>query len=71
MNPYKELANAIIVQAVKDYRTALNQLSLNPNDKVAQSEKKSIELFFRSDFFSILTDLNGEVILAKLKEVPV
>ena len=46
MNPYKELANAIIVQAVKDYRTALNQLSLNPNDKAAQSEKKSIEFRF-------------------------
>lgn len=52
MNPYKELANAIIVQAVKDYRTALNQLSLNPNDKVAQSEKKSIERFFSFRFFS-------------------
>lgn len=70
MNPYKELANAIIVQAVKDYRTALNQLSLNPNDKVAQSEKRVLNAFsFR--FFSILTDLNGEVILAKLKEVSV
>ena len=71
MNPYKELANAIIVQAVKDYRTALNQLSLNPSDKAAQSEKKSIERFLHSDFFSILTDLNGEVLLAKLKEVSV
>lgn len=46
MNPYKALANAIIVQAVKDYRIALNQLSLNPSDKAAQSEKKSIECFF-------------------------
>lgn len=57
MNPYKELANAIIVQAVKDYRDALNQLSLNPNDKAAQSEKKSIERFFRSDFFPFLQSL--------------
>lgn len=54
MNPYKELANAIIVQAVKDYRTALNQLSLNPNDKAAQSEKKSIEAFFVQIFSPFL-----------------
>lgn len=69
MNGYIELANAIIAQADKDYRAALNQLSLNPNDKVAQRERNSIERFFRSDFFSILTNLNGEVLLAKLKEV--
>lgn len=69
MNRYIELANAIIAQAAKDYRAALNQLSLNPNDKVAQRERNSIERFFRSDFFSILTNLNGEVLLAKLKEV--
>ena len=68
MNGYIELANAIIAQAAKDYRAALNQLSLNPNDKVAQRERNSIERFFRSDFFSILTNLNGEVLLAKLKE---
>ena len=64
MNGYIELANAIIAQAAKDYRAALNQLSLNPNDKVAQRERNSIERFFRSDFFSILTNLNGEVLLA-------
>ena len=69
MNGYIELAKAIIAQAAKDYRAALNQLSLNPNDKVAQRERNSIERFFRSDFFSILTNLNGEVLLAKLKEV--
>ena len=69
MNGYIELANAIIAQAAKDYRAALNQLSLNPNDKVAQRERNSIERFFRSDYFSILTNLNGEVLLAKLKEV--
>ena len=62
MNGYIELANAIIAQAAKDYRAALNQLSLNPNDKVAQRERNSIERFFRSDFFSILTNLNLSLI---------
>ena len=68
MNPYKELANAIIVQAVKDYREALRLLSMNPNDKSAKRDQRNIERFFRSEWFSILTDLNGELLLKKLKE---
>ena len=31
MNPYKELANAIIVQAVKDYRDAAERLRYTPD----------------------------------------
>ena len=68
MNGYEELANAIILQAVKDYREALRLLGMNPNDKSAQRDKRSIELFFHSQWFSILTDLNGELLLKKLKE---
>ena len=68
MNPYKELANAIIVQAVKDYRDAVERLRYTPDDKSAQHDKRSIERFFRSESFGILTDLNGELLLKKLKE---
>lgn len=68
MNPYKELANAIIVQAVKDYRDAVERLRYTPDDKSAQYDKRSIEKFFRSNWFSILSDLNGELLLKKLKE---
>lgn len=68
MNPYKELANAIIVQAVKDYRDAVERLRYTPNDKSALHDKRSIEKFFRSNWFSILSDLNGELLLKKLKE---
>ena len=68
MNPYKELANAIIVQAVKDYRDAVERLHYTPDDKSALCDKRSIERFFRSEWFSILSDLNGELLLKKLKE---
>ena len=68
MNGYEELANAIIVQAAKDYREALRLLSMNPNDKSAKRDQRNIERFFRSEWFSILTDLNGELLLKKLKE---
>ena len=68
MNPYKELANAIIVQAVKDYRDAVERLRYTPDDKSALHDKRSIECFFRSEWLSILSDLNGELLLKKLKE---
>lgn len=68
MNPYKELANAIIVQAVKDYRDAVERLRYTPDDKSALHDKRSKEKFFRSNWFSILSDLNGELLLKKLKE---
>lgn len=68
MNGYEELANAIILQAVKDYRDAVERLRYTPGDKSAQHDKRSIERFFRSEWFSILSDLNGELLLKKLKE---
>lgn len=68
MNGYQSLANAIILQAVKDYRESIRLLEMNPNDKMAQREKRSIERFFHSNWFSILTDLDGELLLKKLKE---
>lgn len=68
MNGYEELANAIIVQVAKDYREALRLLGMKPNAKSAQHDKRSIERFFRSEWFSILTGLNGELLMKKLKE---
>jgi hypothetical protein len=43
----ENLANAIILQAAKDYRKALRTLSLNPHNRSAQYECRSIESFFR------------------------
>ena len=48
MNPYKELANAIILQAVKDYRDAVERLRYTPDDKSAQHDKRSIEKIGRA-----------------------
>ena len=38
MTPYNELANAIVMQAVKDYRKALKILRKNRNNKDAMSD---------------------------------
>ena len=68
--PYENLANAIIVQAVKDYRKVLRTLSLYPHNRSAQYERRSIEQFFCSDYFSVLTNLNPETLIVRLnKEV--
>jgi hypothetical protein len=72
MNNYEDLANAIILQAAKDYRKALRTLSQYPNDSYARSQRKSIEQFFRSDYYDALSNLNPEALIEQLtKEVVV
>lgn len=57
MNPYEELASAIVLQAVKDYR-------LHDDEK----ELASIERFFRSGWFSVLTSIAPKMLIAKLRK---
>ena len=69
---YENLANAIILQAVKDYRMALKSLKANSGNRTAQADKAEIERFFRSQWYSALTDVNGEMLIRSLqKEVDV
>lgn len=68
MNPYESLANAIILQAVKDYRTALACLKLNPSDVKAKAEAVQIEKFFRSQRYMMLSDVDGEFLIQKIRE---
>lgn len=67
MNPYQNLANAIIVLAVKDYRTALRRCKKHPHDPEYAQERDSLERFFRSGWFGVLTSLDGEVLMEKIK----
>ena len=55
--PYENLANAIVLQAVKDYR-------LHDNEQ----ELASIERFFRSGWFNTLTSIDPEMLIAKLRK---
>ena len=69
---YENLANAIILQAVKDYRIALKCLKVNPNNRDALADKDEVERFFRSQWFSTLTSVDGEMLIRTLcKEVGV
>ena len=64
---YENLANAIILQAVKDYRVALKCLKVNPRNKTAFADKEDIERFFRSGWFSVLTSVDGEMLIRSLQ----
>ncbi|MDD6527890.1 MAG: hypothetical protein PUF31_08850 [Oscillospiraceae bacterium] len=63
---YTNLANAVILQAAKDYRRALRRLKKTPWDKEAKRRKRECERFFLSDWFKILTSLYGDVLLDDL-----
>lgn len=64
----EELADAIILQAVEDYRVELHKLALDPHNRKAQCARRSIKKFFRSGCFELLTNLNPEVLITKLEQ---
>ena len=65
---YENLANAIILQAVKDYRMALKSLKANSRNRTVQTDKAESERFFRSQWYSTLTDVNGEMLILSLQK---
>lgn len=65
---YVRLANAIVLQAVKDWRAARRKLKRKSHNESARIELESCETFFRSDWFRELTDVDGGVLLRKLYE---
>lgn len=65
---YENLANAIVLLAVKDYKSTLHELEENPGNKDARHEKRSLEDFFHSQWYGILTDLDPEQLIFGVKE---
>ena len=57
MNPYENLANAIILQAAKDYRLADDEQQL-----------QEIERFFRSSWFGVLSKVDPEFLIKELRK---
>ena len=68
MTTYENLANAIILRAVEDYREALRDLEVNPRYPLALRTVSDVERFFRSGWFSALTSLDGVVLMKKLQK---
>lgn len=65
---YERLANAIIIQAARDYRRTLMRLKKNPKNKEVMDEAMRLEAFFRSEWYEFLTILDGELLIKKLRK---
>lgn len=57
MNPYENLANAIILQAARDYRLTDDEQQL-----------QEIERFFRSGWFGVLSKVDPEFLIKELRK---
>ena len=69
MTPYENLANAIIIQACKDYRKAYKRyLRKARSARNDTSELKSLERFFRSNWYKTLTSVDGEYLMARIRQ---
>lgn len=67
-DPYERLANAIILQAVTDYRAALKRIRRSSKNQDAIDEALRIERFFRSAWYSQLTSVDGEYLIRRLRD---
>ena len=56
MTAYEELANAIVLQAVKDWRSG------------EERDKAEVERFFRSGWFGVLSKVDPEYLIKKLRK---
>lgn len=65
---YEKLAGAVIVIACKDYRKVLKKLARNPGNRDALVEKRTIEKFFRSEWFGVLTSVDPEMLINRLQK---
>ena len=59
---YRKLANAIVLQAVEDYREVGNTIK-------GRRVKRRIEDFFHSPFFGLITDIEPDKLIKHLKEL--
>ena len=69
MEPYQALANAIVEMAVKDYKQALKYHFRHPEKKKYRDEVADLENFFRSGWYGMLTDLDGELLMAGIRKM--
>ena len=65
---YERLAEQIIIRAAKDYRNTLKRLYKYPENPTALATKEEIEMFFYSQWFTVLTKVNPNVIIKGIQE---
>lgn len=68
IEPCEALAKAVVLQAVKDWRDAAKRLKKGKRNIAAQAMKDECERFFQSSYFNTFTELDGNMLLSKLKK---
>ena len=68
LSPYEALGNAVVLQAVKDYREAVHKLSRGKKNTIAESTKQECERFFQSPYFNVFTQLDGKELMSQLEK---
>lgn len=68
MQCWEDLANAIVLQAVEDYRDACGALRRRPDLRVQAKRKRSLEQFFRSGWFHTLSALDAKPLLEEIRK---
>lgn len=67
IDPYEALGNAVVLQAVKDWRDSVGKLNNGRRNVAAEAMRDECERFFKSPYFNTFTELDGNMLLAKLK----
>ena len=67
-DPYEQLANAIVLAAVQDYRAVNKKLHGRQKNKEAEATKAECLRFFRSGWFQTLTSVDAEYLIRKLDQ---
>ena len=65
---WEKFAQAIILQAVEDYRKCRRLVRRKPGQIEAQKMIREVEAFFRSRWFKQLSEADGNMILEGLKK---
>ena len=66
--PWENLANAIVIQALNDYMAADKARRKRPEDVIIQGRIYALEKFFRSDWYHVLTDADADYLLAAMRK---
>lgn len=66
MENYQDLANAIVEMAARDYMKAKKRLKKYPENKEALGQVEECKRFFHSNWYQILTKVDGDKLIEKL-----
>ena len=64
--PFEDLANAIVYRAAKDYKKTMSKLAKDQEVEEMGDKKETLEKFFRSEWYCLLTNVDGEMLIQRL-----